>query len=127
MNDPIRSRAELVTWIESCVLGDLRTLLVGVDAYYASPTHAVQDGRPLGAANCLLVAGCCSGIDSRYGEVGLLIGGASVTERSTLADPSASYWTLTHRRLSRALGPKNPIRTWRPRATLQVTPPTCPS
>jgi hypothetical protein len=54
MNHPIRSRADLVTWIESCVLGDLRTLLVGVDAYYASPTHVGQDGRPLGAANFLL-------------------------------------------------------------------------
>ena len=101
MNQPIRSRAELVTWIESCVLGDLRTLLVGVDAYYASSTHVGQDGLPLGAANFLLVAGCCSTIDylgfilnrgssdeatakafietflapvdSRYGEVGLLI------------------------------------------------------
>jgi hypothetical protein len=63
MKRPIRSRAELVTWIESCVLSDLRTLLVGVDAYYASPTHVGQDGHPLGAANFLLVAGCCSAID----------------------------------------------------------------
>jgi hypothetical protein len=72
-----------------------------VDAYYASPDHVAQDGRPLGAANFLLVAGCCSAIDyfgfllnrgssdearaktfiemflapvdSRYGDVGLLI------------------------------------------------------
>jgi hypothetical protein len=60
---PIRSRDELVTWIESCVLGDLRTVLVGVDAYYASPSHLSTDGRPLGAANFLLVAGSCSAID----------------------------------------------------------------
>jgi hypothetical protein len=38
-------------------------LLVGVEAYYASPTHVCRDGRPLGAANFLLVAGCCSAID----------------------------------------------------------------
>jgi hypothetical protein len=63
MNPPIRSRAELVTWIESCVLGDLRTLVAGVDAYYSSPTHVSSDGRPLGAANFLLVAACCSAID----------------------------------------------------------------
>ncbi len=63
MNHPIRSRADLATWVDSCVLGDLRTLLVGVDAYYASPDHVAQDGRPLGAANFLLVAGCCSAID----------------------------------------------------------------
>jgi hypothetical protein len=45
MNHLIRSRAELVTWIESCVLGDLRTLLVGVDAYYAL-AHACWPRRP---------------------------------------------------------------------------------
>jgi hypothetical protein len=33
MNRPIRSRADLAMWVDSCVLGDLRTLLVGVDAY----------------------------------------------------------------------------------------------
>jgi len=60
---PIRSRDKLVTWIESCVLGDLRTVLVGVDAYYASPSHMSTDGRPLGSANFLLVAGCCSALD----------------------------------------------------------------
>ena len=53
MNHPIQSRAELVTWIESCVLGDLRTLLVGVDACYASPTRVGQDGHPLGRQFCL--------------------------------------------------------------------------
>ncbi|OLC81210.1 MAG: hypothetical protein AUH72_09990 [Acidobacteria bacterium 13_1_40CM_4_65_8] len=63
MKFPIRSRAELVIWIESCVLGDLRTLLAGVDAYYASPSHVSGDGRPLGAANFLFAAGCCSAID----------------------------------------------------------------
>jgi hypothetical protein len=61
MRRPIRSRDELVTWIESCVLGDLRTVLVGVDAYYASPSQMSTDRRPLGSANCLLVA---SSIDS---------------------------------------------------------------
>ena len=63
MKRPIRSRTELVTWIESCVLGDLRTLLAGVDAYYASPAHLSIDGRPLGSANFLLVAGCCLALD----------------------------------------------------------------
>jgi len=57
------SRTELTTWIESCVLGDLRTLLHGVDAYYASTSKATGDGKPLGAANFLLVAGCCAAID----------------------------------------------------------------
>jgi hypothetical protein len=63
MKRPIRSRTELVTWLDSCVLGDLRTLLAGVDAYYAMPSHFSTDGRPLGSANFLLVAGCCSALD----------------------------------------------------------------
>ena len=63
MNPPIQSRTDLATWIESCVLGDLRTLLAGVDTYHASPSHLSIDGRPLGSANFLLVAGCCSALD----------------------------------------------------------------
>lgn len=45
------------------MLGDLRTLLRGIDAYYASPDHVTADGRPTGAANFLMAAGCCSAID----------------------------------------------------------------
>ena len=63
MSPPIRSRIELATWIESCVLGDLRTLLAGVDSYYASTSHLSTEGRPLGSANFLLLAGCCSALD----------------------------------------------------------------
>jgi hypothetical protein len=63
MKSPIQSRTELATWIESCVLSDLRTLLAGVDNYYASPSHLSIDGQPLGSANFLLVAGCCSALD----------------------------------------------------------------
>ena len=63
MKPPIQSRTDLATWIESCVLGDLRTLLLGVDTYYASSSHVSIEGRPLGSANFLLVAGCCSTVD----------------------------------------------------------------
>jgi hypothetical protein len=63
MKPPIQSRTDLATWIESCVLGDLRTLLLGVDSYYASSFHVSIEGRPLGSANFLLVAGCCSALD----------------------------------------------------------------
>jgi hypothetical protein len=63
MKPPIQSRTDLATWIESCVLGDLRTLLAGVDTYYASSSHLSIEGRPLGSANFLLVAGCCSALD----------------------------------------------------------------
>jgi hypothetical protein len=60
---PIASRSDLVSWIESCILGDLRTLLAGTDTYYSSNSHTEANGRPLGAANFLLIAGCCSAIE----------------------------------------------------------------
>ena len=61
--EPIESAADLLSWIDSCVLGDLRTLVNGVDAYYASTSHVGPDGRPVGAANFLLIAGCFSAIE----------------------------------------------------------------
>jgi hypothetical protein len=101
MTSPLQSPEDVVEWIDACVLGDLRTLICGIDAYYASPKDLTADGRPTGSANFLLVAGCCSAIDylahiyaskgsdeakatvfidtflapinQRYGEVGLLI------------------------------------------------------
>lgn len=60
---PIKSRSQLVEWVDSCVLGDLRTLLLGVDSYGASARHIDRDGKPLGAANFLLLVGCFSAID----------------------------------------------------------------
>src|SRR5262245_19022328 len=59
----IQSAAALRSWLDSCVLGDLRTLVQGIDAYYASDEHVDGDGRPIGGGNFLLVAGCCSAID----------------------------------------------------------------
>jgi hypothetical protein len=35
MKPPIQSRTDLLTCIESCVLGDVRPLVAGVDSYYA--------------------------------------------------------------------------------------------
>ena len=124
MKPPIQSRTDLATWIESCVLGDLRTLLLGVDRYYALSSHVSIEGRPLGSANFLLVAGCCSAldyfaflfkgrgsneanvkafierflqpIDSRYSEVGLILGGASVMAQSTAAGQNAFSSRETH-------------------------------
>lgn len=60
---PLRTPQDVVDWIDACVLGDLRTLVHGIDAYYASLNHRSADGRPMGSANFLLVAGCCSAID----------------------------------------------------------------
>jgi len=78
---PIASRTDLVSWIECCVLGDLRTLLAGTDAYYSSASHADANGRPLGAANFLLVAGCCSAIE----YFGYLLDGGATDEAKAAA------------------------------------------
>lgn len=59
----INTAAALRSWLDSCVLGDLRTLVQGIDAYYASSEHLDEDGRPTGGGNFLLIAGCCSAID----------------------------------------------------------------
>lgn len=59
----LQTPLDVADWIDACVLGDLRTLVHGIDAYYASPDHRSADGRPTGAANFLLVAGCCSAIE----------------------------------------------------------------
>lgn len=52
-----------LTWLQRCVLADLRTLCVGMDAYIADPTRTSPSGHPLGGANFLLVAGCCAAIE----------------------------------------------------------------
>jgi hypothetical protein len=51
------------SWLDSCVLGDLRTLISGIDAYYASDTHVDSNGRRIGSGNFLLMAGCCAAIE----------------------------------------------------------------
>jgi len=61
--EPINSARALRSWLDSCVLGDLRTLLRGIDSYYSSDRHVDADGRPIGGGNFLLVAGCCAAIE----------------------------------------------------------------
>lgn len=59
----LQTPLDVADWIDACVLGDLRTLVHGIDAYYAAPEHRTADGRPTGAGNFLLVAGCCAAIE----------------------------------------------------------------
>lgn len=79
--DPISSREDLVRWIDSCVLGDLRTLRLGIDGYYASSNLRASDGRPLGGGNFLLVAGCCLALD----YFGYIYHGSGSDEANVLA------------------------------------------
>jgi hypothetical protein len=48
---------DLARWIDSCVLGDLRTLKLGIDAHMSRP------GLPLGGGNFLLLAGCLMALE----------------------------------------------------------------
>jgi len=63
MSDPIKTKQDLVDWIEQCVLGDLRTLRQGIVYYYTHEDHKAPDGRALGGGNFLLAAGCCMALD----------------------------------------------------------------
>lgn len=77
----IRSSADLRSWLDCCVLGDLRTLVAGIDAYYGTEEHVDAEGRPIGAANFLLVAGCCSAIE----YFGYLLNEGTTQEARSLA------------------------------------------
>ncbi len=61
---PLESRQAIVDWIEHCVLGDLRTLLVGIDAFLQQRDRP----RPLGGGNFLLAAGCCMALEY-FGQI----------------------------------------------------------
>jgi hypothetical protein len=54
---------EPIIWLQRCVLADLRTLCVGMEAYIADPSQTSRSGQPLGGGNFLLVAGCCAAIE----------------------------------------------------------------
>jgi hypothetical protein len=51
---PMESRDAIASWIDGCLFGDLRTLLVGIATFQGG----LQTARPLGGCNFLLAAGC---------------------------------------------------------------------
>jgi hypothetical protein len=57
----MESRDKLVSWVRSCVLGDLRTLRAGIEARRVDKNNAIENG--LGGANFLLAAGCCMALE----------------------------------------------------------------
>lgn len=61
---PMASRQAIVEWIENCVLGDLRTLLLGIERFLQGPPVL----RPIGGCNFLLAAGCCMALEY-FGQV----------------------------------------------------------
>ena len=50
----MESRDAVDRWIDGCVFGDLRTLILGIDGFHQNP----QRPRPVGGCNFLLSAGC---------------------------------------------------------------------
>jgi hypothetical protein len=77
----IKSAEALRYLLDSLVLGDLRTLVRGIDLYYASDDHTDSDGRPIGGGNFLLVGGCCSAIE----YFGYIVNDGSTEEARALA------------------------------------------
>jgi len=63
MDNPIQSRDDLVNWIDACVLGDLRTLVLGIQHYHSRPWPKTEAGRSLGGGNFLLAAGACMALE----------------------------------------------------------------
>ena len=60
----MESRQAIVDWIEHCVLGDLRTLRLGINRFLEDPSTP----RPIGGCNFLLAAGCCMALEY-FGQV----------------------------------------------------------
>ncbi len=50
----MESRGAVDRWIDGCLFGDLRTLILGIDRFHQNP----QTPRPLGGCNFLLASGC---------------------------------------------------------------------
>lgn len=56
----------IVDWIDQCMLGDLRTLCLGIRA--SEESQQSQSPRCLGGGNFLLAAGCCMALEY-FGQV----------------------------------------------------------
>ncbi len=65
---PRESREKVAEWIDACVLGDLRTLKLGIDKKPKPRDQHSSSEKPLGGGNFLLVAGCCMTLEY-FGQV----------------------------------------------------------
>lgn len=57
----VESPPKLAKWITDCVLGDLRTLRLGIET--KDRITVVAKDKPLGGGNFLLAAGCCTALE----------------------------------------------------------------
>lgn len=90
---PMESRQEIVQWIDNCILGDLRTLRLGIDAFHGQPVTP----RPLGGCNFLLAAGCCMALEyfgQVYGQGSDATEGVRRYVRDFLRPVDPRYWEI---------------------------------
>jgi hypothetical protein len=64
----IESRQKIVDWIDGCVLGDLRTMVVGMEERKEKNTKGEAESPALGGGNFFLSAGCCMALEY-FGQV----------------------------------------------------------
>ena len=64
----MESREEIVEWIDKCVLGDLRTVRLGIEEREKRDKRGGAESSALGGGNFLLAAGCCMTLEY-FGQV----------------------------------------------------------
>lgn len=62
------SREEVVKWIEECVLGDLRTVMLGIEERKKKDKRGKAESPALGGGNFLLTSACCGALEY-FGQV----------------------------------------------------------
>lgn len=65
---PIPSREKVVEWIEKCVLGDLRTVILGIEKRKEKDKRGKAESPALGGGNFLLASDCCEALEY-FGQV----------------------------------------------------------
>ena len=64
----MESRQKIVDWIDDCVLGDLRTMVLGMKERKEKNTKGEAESSALGGGNFFLAAGCCIALEY-FGQV----------------------------------------------------------
>ena len=64
----MESRQKIVNWIDGCVLGDLRTMALGIKKREERNKKGEAESPTLGGGNFFLAAGCCMALEY-FGQV----------------------------------------------------------
>ena len=60
---PMSSRDKIVKWIDECVLGDLRTVRLGIEERKKRDKRGKAESPVLGGGNFLLASDCCEALE----------------------------------------------------------------